>query len=332
MKIGKITADKLEQLILNQINYHHKDVLVHAGIGEDSAVVDFGDQVLVVSTDPITGAVENAGFLAVHITCNDLAATGANPVGLQVALLLPESISDKEISELMEEIHKTAASLEVEILGGHTEIVSSVKQPQIVMTGIGKAPRDNYIPTGGAKPGDKLIVTKGVGIEGVYILAVDFEKKLIDRGVKTKTISRAKKYRQRISVLAEGLIAARNGASALHDITEGGLYGSLMELSRAADTGFKLDLSRVPVDEVTSEICGILGIDPLGLISSGSMLIAAKKGEEMVERLKEDNIKACVIGSVEKKAKKIIMENGIIKDFTWSGEDELWKWMEKVQA
>lgn len=328
MKVGKIPGHKLEDIILNKIGFRRKDVLVHAGIGEDSAVVDLEGDLLVISSDPITGTEKNCGYLAVHVSCNDLAATGAEPIGIQVILLLPESTEEGEVAELMEEITKTAASIGVEVLGGHTEILSIVKKPIVCVTAVGKARRDKFVSSAGALPGDDIIVTKGVGIEGTYILANDYPELLREKGVSEETIKNAVDYKQKLSVIEEGLLAAEFGAHAMHDITEGGLYGALDEISTAAGVGFELYYDKLPVRNETREITEALMIDPAGLISSGSMLIVSRDGDMLVSLLKKKNIEASIIGKINSNERSII-QNGYRKPFTWSNIDELWRMMEQ---
>src|SRR5690554_5330579 len=161
-------------MVLSAIQFKREDVLVHAGLGEDCAVIDFGEEVCLVTSDPITGAVAGIGELAVHVACNDLAANGGTPVGVQVVLLLPEQIQEDQIHQIMEDIQATAASLQVEVIGGHTEITSKVADPVVSITAIGRAPKTRFVTSKGAKPGDDLVITKGVGIEATVILARDF--------------------------------------------------------------------------------------------------------------------------------------------------------------
>lgn len=287
MKVGKMPGHKLEEIILNRIGFRRKDVLVHAGIGEDSAVVDLKGGLLVISSDPITGTAKNCGYLAVHVSCNDLAASGAEPVGIQVILLLPETIEEGELAELMEEIVTTTASINVEVLGGHTEILSIVKKPIVCVTAVGKVERDKFVSSDGALPGDDIIVTKGVGIEGTYILANDYSELLREKGVSEEAIRNAVEYKQKLSVIEEGLLAADFGVHAMHDITEGGLYGALDEISKAAGVGFELYYDKLPVSRETREIAEALKLDPAGLISSGSMLITCKDGEKLLSLLRK---------------------------------------------
>ena len=331
MKVGKITADELEETVLDKIKYYRNDVLVHAGIGEDSAVVDFGDEVLVISSDPITGAVENLGYISVHITCNDIAATGARPIGLQIVLLIPDSSDKETIENIIGEIHDTATKLDVEILGGHTEILSSIQKPLIIITGIGKTDKDKYVATGGAEDGDEIILTKGMGIEGTYILANDYIDLLLEKGVSKDIIDKAQKSGNKLSVLSEGLVAADNNATGLHDITEGGLFGALEEMSRASGKGFEVEKDKLKASKETREICEVLNLKPESLLSSGSMLITAspQNSKNIINILEKKGIKAWMIGKIKNKGKYLIDKFGNKIEFNWSGEDELWSFMEK---
>ncbi|MFP4660624.1 MAG: AIR synthase family protein [Halanaerobiales bacterium] len=327
MKIGKMPGKKLEEIILNKIEYKRNDVLVHAGIGEDCSVVDLKNSLLVISSDPITGASKNAGYLAVHVACNDIAAAGAEPIGIQVILLLPEEVKEKEITNLMNEIIETAAVINVEVLGGHTEVLSAVNKPIICVTAVGKVEKGEVRSSADAQPGDDLVVTKGVGIEGTYILANDYSDLLKDKGVSEDIIEEALGYKNKLSVINESRIAVSYGAHALHDITEGGLYGALEEVSQAAGVGFDLYIDSLPISRETGVISEALDIDPAGLISSGSMLIAVPESEKLINELKKQGITAAKIGVLTEKEKNIII-SGKKKAFVWPEKDELWRLME----
>jgi hydrogenase expression/formation protein HypE len=329
MQVGKIPGKRLEEIILKKIGYRRKEVLVHTAIGEDSAVVDLDHELLVISSDPITGASKKNGQLAIQVACNDLAAMGAEPVGVQVVLLLPVTTTDRLLGELMEELESAAASINIEILGGHTEILTAVKQPIIVVTAVGKVARDCYLTSAGAQPGDDLVVTKGLGIEGTYILASDHEELLLSKGVSPETIKVAQEYGEKISVIKEGLLAARSGANAMHDITEGGLYLALEELVNASGQGFNLYLDELPVLKETAEITEALGIDPAGLISSGSLLISIPESQDLLRKLEENGITATRIGEVISKG-KFVFENGSKEEFHSPEKDELWRLMELI--
>ncbi len=327
MEIGKIPIDKLKEIVLNKIGFRRDDVLVHAGIGEDSAVVDLANDLLVVSSDPITGAEQNAGKLAVYVACNDLAAMGASPVGIQIVLLLPAQVTETFIVSLMQEIDQTACSINVEILGGHTEILSHVTKPIIVVTAIGRVSREQLVCSANACAGDDLVLTKGLGIEGTYILASDYRELLLDKGVEPGIIATAREYDRKLSVIEEGLLAAKLGANAMHDVTEGGLYGALTELAIASGKGFELFNDDLPISRETEVICAALGLDPAGLISSGSMLIAIPESRDLINRLGAAGIPAARIGRVIEQG-RFVLTNGQKKGFKWGEKDELWSLME----
>ena len=322
---------ELKEVILNHITNKNisEDILLQPGIGEDSAVVNFGDEVLAVSSDPITGAVKNAGYIAVHVACNDIAAAGAEPFGIQVVLLLPENMKKREVSFLIKEINQTTEELGIAILGGHTEILDTISRPQIIITALGRAPKDQYVTTKGACVGDDLIVTKGVGIEGTYILADDFKELLLEKGVGLSVIESAKEYREKLSVLPESLIAARMGVNAMHDITEGGLYGAVREMAQASGKGFLLDRNKIQVPCETDKICKTFNLDPCGLISSGSLLISTDCGDELMSELRQNSIFSFSAGEITEEGYKIRRKNNKIEEMEVPLEDELWKFLEK---
>lgn len=324
MKAGKLAPEKLHELILNQISTRRSDVLLHPCIGEDSAVIDFGEWVCVMSTDPITGSSKGIGRLAVHVSCNDLAANGAEPVGVQVVLLLPEDITEARIKEIMQEVDQGAAELGIEILGGHTEITSLVSKPIISTTAIGKAKKDQYVTSAGARPGDDVVITKGAGIEGTAILASDYREYLLQNGVRPETVERGSHFMEEISVLKEGLLAARMGATGMHDVTEGGVYGALFEMAGASGAGFDLYADQVYIRPETAEICTALQIDPLGLISSGTMMITIPDGDALIAALAELGIKASKIGTITSSGRRV-WRGGHAEEFLMRDRDEIWR-------
>ena len=314
-------------MVLSTIQFLRDDVLVHAGLGEDCAVIDFGDEVCLVTSDPITGAVEGIGELAVHVSCNDLAANGGTPVGVQVVLLLPEYITEDEIHQIMEDIQATAAALKVEVLGGHTEITSKVEDPVVSITAIGRAPKARFVTSKGAKMGDDLIITKGVGIEATAILARDFGH-LLPFPVTAEEIAG---FTKQLSVVPEGLFAAEYGVHAMHDITEGGLLGAVREVCQAASVGAEIREADVAVPQLTRSICNYFELDPLRLLSSGSMLIVAPNGKDLAEKLGEIQVPAFVVGKItEGDHPVVIRETGKKQAITTHVEDELWKFFAKI--
>ncbi|SFL49871.1 AIR synthase family protein [Halanaerobium salsuginis] len=328
MEIGKLAGRELKQVILNKIDHFRSDILVPAGIGEDSAVVDIGDSLLVVSSDPITGATNKAGFLAVNVSCNDIAAAGAEPFGIQVILMLPPELGTTESENLMQEIVDSAKKLGVEVLGGHTEITDLVKQPIITITALGRAAKGELAATSAARSGDILYISKGMGIEGSYILANDYPNLLLKNGVSQAAIDSVLNFINQLSVLPESRLARQNGVKAMHDVTEGGVYGAIAEMASAANLGFLIEKDNfVPHDSVV-EICTKLDLDPAGLISSGSLLMAAPPELDLEAVFANSGIDIFRVGKLLS-AGNFIVENGQQESFELPEQDELWNFIEK---
>ncbi len=329
MRAGKLSGEQLERMVLSAIQFRRDDILVHAGLGEDSAVIDFGDEVCLISTDPITGAVQGIGELAVHVSCNDIAANGGTPIGVQIVLLLPESIKESQIVTIMEDVQRTAADLEVEIIGGHTEITSRVTECILSVTAVGRAPRGRYVTSDGAKVGDDILITKGVGIEATAIIARDFAEHLPF----TVLPEEIDEFTRQLSVVPEGLIAAEFGVSAMHDITEGGLLGAVGEICHASQTGCEIWENAVHMCDLTRRITSHLQLDPLSLLSSGSMLIAASRGQELRRELKERGIPSYIVGRImEGPSRIVIRENGKREDIPSYVQDELWRLFARFES
>ncbi len=325
LKPGKIPENILKRSVLGKISGKRPEVLLGSGVGEDCCVLaHFSDEVFVMSTDPITAAEKNTGDLAVLVTANDLASAGAEPVGILLTVLLPVGTTEEDISSLMGEVTDKCRELSIEIMGGHTEITDVVKKPLLSVTGVGKCPKDRVITTGGAKPGMDLIVTKAIGLEGTSIIASEHRKELLTK-LPADLIDRAASFINEMSVVEDGLTAAAAGASAMHDVTEGGIYGALWELAEASDVGLDCDLKKIPIRQETVEICEFYGIDPYRLISSGSMLIAAKDGNGVIEALKEKGIAASYIGRTTAGKDRVIRYDDTARFLTPPDIDELHK-------
>lgn len=297
MKEGKLDFDDLRHIILNNKTIKRNEVKVRNDVGEDCSIIDFGDCEGIFSTDPITGASENIGKLAVHINCNDIASSGGEPIGILVTILAPTSSNLEEINKVMNEINEETAKIGVEIIGGHTEVTSAVNKMVISVTVIGKNLKGKSIKTAGAKLYDDIVVTKSLGLEGTYILINDYEER-IQKILSEEEIEFGKGLINKISVLEEGKIGGKFGVNSMHDITEGGLLGGLYEVAMASNKGFRIYKDKIPVSDITKKVCEEFKIDPLRLISSGSMLITTKNGGELIKKLKAKGIEASIIGEI----------------------------------
>ena len=307
MEIGKVPESVLKRSIFKQIHTKRPEVLVGAGVGEDCAAMELAPgEVFVFSTDPITGTEKSMGSLAVQITANDLASAGAEPVAMLLTVLLPPSADEPLIRTLMQEVDEACGKLNIQIMGGHTEITAVVNQPVLSVTGVGKVQKDKMVTTGGAHVGDDIIATKWIGIEGTSIVAREKEEELLNRFSRS-FVETVKSFDQYLSVVPEAAVAVMHGVSAMHDVTEGGIYGALWEMAEASGIGLEVDLKSIPIRQETVELCEAFRLNPYLLISSGCMLMAAPDGHGLVRELEKAGIHAAVIGRfVEGKAKKIL--------------------------
>jgi hydrogenase expression/formation protein HypE len=323
MKEGKIPPELLKSLIFDNIKVRNEEVIMRPEIGEDCAAIDFGSHACVLSTDPITGAVKNAGALAIHISCNDVAANGVRPVGIMMTILAPPEAEEEDIRRVMEDAGEAALKLGVEIIGGHTEITSAVNRIVISTTALGKVLKDRIVRSSGAKAGDDVIMTKWAGLEGTSIIAADKGKEL-ETALTPEEIEAAKSFIDNISVVEEGVAAGEFGASSMHDVTEGGILGAAWEIAECSGKGIEIYIDKIPVREVTKKICSIYGIDPYRLISSGSMLITASKGAELVKILESKGIPSAIIGRVTERGRNIIRD-GKLFPLNPPSADEIYK-------
>ncbi len=330
LKIGKLDSDVLQRIVLDKINFKREDVLTKAGIGEDCAIIDFGKYECAVSTDPITADVNNIGRLAIHISCNDVASNGIQPLGITLAVMLPVGTTEADVKKIMAQASEAASEVGVEIIGGHTEVTPSVNQPVIVSTALGKAIKGYSASAKDMKPGDKIIMTKTAGVEGTGIIACDKEAE-VEKFLTKEELEHAKAMINKVSVAKEGVIAGEIGTSGMHDVTEGGILGAVWEMCHIAGMGAEVELDAVKIDSVTQKISKHYGINPLRLISSGCMLIIANQvnAEKIVEAFNMDsvNIEVSVIGEIKSSEFGIteIHPNGDRKEITPPYTDELYK-------
>lgn len=320
MKIGKLTNEQLQALVIDKLKVGRREVVLGAGIGEDCAVLDFADNLCVISTDPITGASEDAGSLAVHISANDVSAAGGEPVAMLVTMLIPPSATMEQLERVTDALCTQAGRLNIDIVGGHTEITDAVNRVVLSTVVLGKAGR--VVRSKNIQPGDRLIMTKQAGMEGAMILCADFPEKVADILEQEDRVL-LEQMQGQISVVAEAEIGEKLGASAMHDVTEGGILGASYELADAAGLGLRLDVQSISVHPVAQKVCAHLGLNPYRLISSGSLLIA-RPGDPapLLQALEGAGIAAKVIG-VFTQEKSIIDENGA--PISPPQQDELYK-------
>jgi len=301
--IGKLPAKDLARL-LHQYAPTDPRLIVGGAVGEDAAVIEMGNRYLVAKTDPITFATGQIGWYAVNINANDIACTGATPRWFLATLLLPEQQTTPTlVDEIFEQIHTACQTLGISLAGGHTEITYGLDRPIVVGQMLGEVAPDRLVTTGGAQPGDDLILTKGIAIEATAIIASEMRSQLLAPFGEDKLNGYANFLRDPgISVVQEAQIAVETGGvHAMHDPTEGGIATGLHELAQAAGVGLKIVEGQLPYLPETLALCQHFGLDPLGVIGSGALLLAVDptRSAEMIDRLEQAQIKAAIIGQVQ---------------------------------
>jgi len=273
LPVGKLPAELLARLL--RLCPDDPRVLVGPGIGQDAAALDFGGQVVVAKTDPITFAADRIGWYAVNVNANDVACLGATPRFFLATVLLPEGGADAAMAEgIFQDIARSCRALGVTLCGGHTEITYGLDRPIVVGQMLGEVARDRLVSNDRSEVGDEVILTKGIAIEGTSIIAREKGEELAD-ALDAALLERARGFLDEpgISVVADALAmcdAVR--PRALHDPTEGGLGTGLHELADAAGLGVEVEATAIVVHPETAALCRHYGLDPLGLIASGALL------------------------------------------------------------
>jgi hydrogenase maturation factor len=315
LPLGKLPPALLGRLLRAQAPDDPR-VVVGPALGEDAAVLDMGDRYLVATTDPITFATDEAGWYALHVNANDLAVRGARPLWFLATVLLPEGhATEVGVERLFGEIGEACAELGVSLIGGHTEVTAGLPRPIVSGCMLGEVEKDRLVTTGGARPGDLLLLTKGVPLEGAAIIARERAAEAERRGVAADVVKRARDSLRRpgISVLPEARAAcAAARVHAMHDPTEGGVATACWELAQAADVGLRVDRERIPVLREGRVLCEAFGLDPLGTIASGSLLIAVAPADapRVLEACRAAGIDCAEIGRVTEASAGVSLVTG----------------------
>jgi hydrogenase maturation factor len=331
--LGKLKHDYLTHLLSN-LEINDKRVILGSKIGEDAAVIDIpGNNYLVAKTDPITFATDQIGYYVVNVNVNDIVCTGAKPKWFQSTILLPQKVTTNNLIEkIFKDIHDTCKSMGITVIGGHTEITPNLDRPIVVGSLLGEVAKEKLVLTSGAEPGDALILTKGIFIEGTSIIGRERERELIEKGYNSTFIEKCKNYLYSpgISVFKEASLAHENfEIKSFHDPTEGGLATGLAEMAIASNTGIIVKRSKIFILSEPLKLSNIFGLEPLGTISSGSLLIAIDNNscQELIDLLRNNNIKADKIGMFVRKQEGLrIRENdGKVYPLLYSETDEITK-------
>lgn len=299
---GKLPVDLLRRLLASR-GAADPRVIVGPGVGFDAAVIEMGDRCLAAKTDPVTFAADEIGWYAVHVNANDVACCGAAPRWFLATVLLPEQSATVEMAEsIFEQLSRACRELGVSLCGGHTEITHGLDRPIVVGQMLGETSRDKLVTAGGARPGDAILLTKAIALEGTALIARERAALLADV-LSPDELEHCRRllHSPGISIVREARLALEvGGVHALHDPTEGGLATGLRELAEASQTGLIVDRASIPVLPECERICRKLGLDPLGLIASGSLLLSVddQRAAAIERRLTGDGIAVARIGQI----------------------------------
>jgi hydrogenase maturation factor len=333
---GKIPIDILTEVVFKNLGAKRGEVVLGPTAGIDGSVLDIGNKSLIVSMDPITGAVERIGWSAINVNANDVATFGVEPIFLVSCIMLPEGADRKMVEIITSQMDGAARELGIAIVGGHCEITPSLANPIVVGCIMGLTEKGKYVTAAGAKSGDKILLTKSAGVEGTAILASDRETQL-SKVLDEEVLSNAKKFYNQISVVKDALTAYKTGGvHAMHDPTEGGVLGGINEVADASNLGVKVYEDKIVVEPETAKICRFYEINPLQLIGSGALLIAAEpqKTREIIDNLWKEQIYCAEIGEFEGNVNKrlLIDKQGNAQELPRPLSDHLWLALKKMTA
>ena len=331
---GKLPIEILDRLIRTYTSSIH-GVAVGASIGEDAAAIDIGEKYLLAKTDPITFVAEDIGTYAIHVNANDIAAMGGKPLWFLATVLLPEKGTTPELVEtIFRQLAIACGKIDAAFCGGHTEITVGLDRPIVIGTMLGEVEKGRLVTTAGAMPGDDILLSKAIAIEGTSILAREKGREIAGRfGEEFLRGCRRLAEDPGISVLEESRIAVRNGnVHSMHDPTEGGLANALHEVAAAADAGLSIEEDRIPIHEECRVLCEHFGLDPLGLLASGSLLIILEPSDrdKVIRALAKEGIPAARIGKITRKGEGVkIARRGRERDLPRFERDEIARVLEK---
>jgi len=301
LPLGKFPNDLLAQYLDGAVD-PDPALLIEPAVGEDVAAVDVrAEEVLVLKSDPITFATEELGEYVVLVNANDIATSGATPRWLLATALFPPGSTPSEVVHALRDLAAACRRHGVSLCGGHTEITDAVTRPLVVGTMAGTVEHAALLDKRGMREGDRVLLTKGVAVEGTAIIAREMGERLIESGMSPEEVGACRDLLDRIGILEEAEVArAHPGVSAMHDVTEGGLATALRELSTAGGRVIGVDIDTIPVLAQTARVCGLLGLDPLGLIGSGSLLICCADAHHaaLMAGLRSAGIEVACIGRV----------------------------------
>jgi len=310
--MSKFSLDVLERCVFPFVQADDADIVLGAAFGEDVALTRVGDEILVSHVDPIVGAVGDIGWLAVHVACNDVAASGVQPRWIQLLVLVPRIEDEDLLAQIMRDASRAAKEVGASIVGGHTGYSAGLSRPLVAVTALGTASGRSPVRTGGAQVGDRVLITNGIALEGTAILAQDFADVARELGLKESELKEGRQVMARVSVLPEALVLAAEGATAMHDVTRGGVLETLLEIAYLSGVGIEVELDRLPMPPIVSRFAEAFSFDPLRMISSGTLAVTVppERVEDASQALEDLGIPFAFVGRVRAGAGVHLVKEG----------------------
>jgi thiamin-phosphate kinase len=310
--MSKFSLDVLQRCVFPFATSDDPDVILGATFGEDVALTRVGGDILVSHMDPIVGAIDNIGWLAVHVACNDIATTGIPPRWILPLVLVPNAEDEVLLERIMRDAARAAREIGVSIIGGHTGYSANLARPLVAVTALGTAEGREPLRTRGARVGDQVLVTKGIAIEGTAILAQDFADVAHELGLSEDDLTEARRLMAQVSVVKEAVAIAAHGATAMHDVTRGGLLETLLELAALSGVAIEVDAALLPMPPVVARFANAFAFDPLWMISSGTLAatVPPERVAEVRRALQETGTPFAFVGEVKEGTGVQVLRNG----------------------
>ena len=306
MRRGKISENVLKRSVLKSINNNREEVINGADVGADCAVLSFGEGYdIALSVTPVSAPIEDISSYAIPMALNNIAAAGAQPVGVMLAVLLPETTEEAQLQQMMRCAQEICNKCGVDIIGGHTEVTAGIEEPVMTVSGIGKQSVGDAGFVRAVGPNQDIVISKWIGLEGTVRLARERREELCTR-YPVRMIEEAAAYDKYLSVIPEAATAMKSGVCGMHDVSRGGVFGALWELAQRAGVGLEIDLKKIPVKQETIEICEFFGLNPYELLSGGCLIMVTDDGETLVESLEHEGIAAVIAGRTTQGNDRII--------------------------
>lgn len=320
MHSGKLSESIIKRSVLKEIHAHNSRVISGAGIGKGAAVISCGND-MTAATTTVTLGEDYWGIIGINRVANDIACMGGCIHGVLINITMPSRFHERLLKEIMRQSESVCKTMGLQIIGGHTELSDNVTKPIISYTGVGSR---KYHISGKVRPGQKIAVTKWIGMEGGFLMS-QYRKEELQKRFPAQMLDFAKNCYRWLSVREEAELAAEGGAAYMHNLSNGGVLNALWELSVYDKLGMTVDFKKIPVRQEIIEMCEFYNMNPYRLLSGGSLLMTFEPECDIVSMLERNGIPAAVIGEVTDSSDKILLNEDEIRYIDVTCRDELWK-------